>query len=79
MKPSGYAPVKKRQKLTVCLTSKVRDIFGVWHCEVVIGKKEYSFHIVSEFAVRKVEQLIRRHRPGAAVNLLKQFNVKEEV
>ena len=68
--------VKKRQLLTLLLTSKTKDFFGVWKVNVLINGKEYSYSIPSEFAVEEFERLVL-HTPGKALNLLKTFNLKE--
>jgi len=66
---------KKGQKLTVCLLSKVRDCFGVWEITVVINEKPYTYPIDSEYAVRKIEKMIRLNKPGKAIHLLSQFKI----
>lgn len=68
---------KKRQKLTLCLISKIKDYFGLWEVNILINKKEYTFLIPSEYAVEKFERMSKRF-PGRALNLLKKFNVKEK-
>ena len=69
--------IKKRQKITVCLTSKSRDFFGVWSVDVLINSKEYTYSIPSEFAVEEFERLCKK-TPGKALNWLKKFNLKEK-
>ena len=68
---------QKGRKKTVCLASKSCDCFGLWELEVVIDSKLYSYTINSEFAVRKFESLVRRHKPGSAIHLLNLFKVQE--
>lgn len=68
---------QKSQKLTICLISKFKDFAGVWEVVVEIKGKPYTFAIASEFAVRTAECLIAQHKPGKALNLLKQFALKE--
>ena len=70
--------IKKRQNLTLYLTRKIRDFFGVWQVDVILNGKEYSYSIPSEFAVEEFERLVL-HTPGKAINWLKKFNLKEEV
>jgi hypothetical protein len=68
---------KKRQILTLCLVSKIKDYFGLWEVNVLINKKEYTFLIPSEYAVEKFERMSKCF-PGRALNLLKKFNIKEK-
>jgi len=68
---------KKRQKLTICLVSKVRDCFGVWETTVTINDKLYTYPIDSEFALRKIEQMIRTKKFGKALYLLSLFKIEE--
>lgn len=67
---------KKGQKLTLCLESVKRDFMGVFKVVALINKIPYTFYINSEYAVRKTEELIKKHRPGRALKLLKDFNIK---
>jgi hypothetical protein len=67
---------QKRQSLTLCLTSKMRDFFGVWEVSVIIGDKSYTYPISSEFKVRKIEQLIRLKKFGSAIKLLNEAKIK---
>jgi len=68
---------KKRQKLTLCLECISKDFFGVFKIDALVNGKTYTFHTSSEYSVRKVEELIKKRRPGKALNLLKLFNLKE--
>jgi len=70
--------VKKRQLLTLLLTSKIKDCFGVYEVEALISGKPYTYLISSAFAVEECERLIRLRKPGKAINWLKKFNLKEE-
>jgi hypothetical protein len=68
---------KKGQKLTVSLGSITKGWNGVYDIDVLINGKKYTFFITSEFAVRKVKQLIKRRKPGKALHTLKLFNTRE--
>ena len=70
---------KKGQKLTISLESKTKDWSGVYELIINISGKRYTYLITSEFAVRKIEQLIRRRKPGKALNVLRLFNIGKEV
>jgi hypothetical protein len=59
--------------LTLKITSKVRDVFGIWEVTVLLNNKLYTFPVTSEFALRKVEKLLRNRKPGKALHLLKLF------
>ncbi len=66
-------PVKLRQKLTMSVVSVSKDPSGVYEVCVLLNKKEYTFPITSEFALRKAQKLLRLKHPGKALWLLKQF------
>jgi hypothetical protein len=68
---------KKRQHLTLFLVSKSKDCFGVWEVCVLINGKEYTYPVSSEYAVVKVERLLRGPHPkyGKALHLLTLFKV----
>uniref|UniRef100_A0A6M3KIV4 Uncharacterized protein n=1 Tax=viral metagenome TaxID=1070528 RepID=A0A6M3KIV4_9ZZZZ len=55
------------------IISKVRDIFGIWEVTVLLNKKEYTYPIISEYALKKVERLLRNRKPGKALHVLKLF------
>jgi len=63
--------------MKLIIQSVERDFFGVFHLSILIDGKEYSFHISSEFALRQANLAMKKHRPGRALNILKQFNHKE--
>lgn len=69
-------PNKKSQKLTLCLTTEVKDVFGVYILDVLINEKLYTYLLNSEFAVRQFKKLLRHKRPGKALNILKQFKME---
>lgn len=69
--------IKKCQKLTFILTSKVRDFNGVWEVTVLIKDKQYTYPINSTWAVEEVERLLYKRRYGKALQVLKQFTTKE--
>lgn len=74
---------KKGQNLTIEVISKTKDSFGIWEVEVLINSKLYTYPITSEFAVRKIESLLRWRKPGKALKMLslfktEGFNVFEE-
>jgi hypothetical protein len=69
---------KKRQNLTICLTSKTKDFFGVWSVSILINKKEYIYNITSTFAVEEAERMLYNKRYGKAIQILKQNTIKEE-
>ena len=66
---------EKRQKLTFQIVSKVKNYFGVWEVSIVIGSKNYTYPISSEYAVEKAEEFIRLRRYGKALQILKQFKI----
>lgn len=68
---------KKSQKLTLQVVSKSKDCFGVWEVNVLINSKPYTYNLTSEFAARQIDKLVNK-KPGKALALLKQFNLKEE-
>jgi len=72
-KQSQESCAKKRQNLTIRLVSKIKDYMGIWEVAVLVNGKLYTYPISSEFAVRKVESLIRRRKPGRALRVLKLF------
>jgi hypothetical protein len=51
---------------------------GLYHVSVLIDGKKYTFTLSSEFAYRQYKKLLR-YRPGAALDVLKKWNVKEEI
>lgn len=59
--------------LKVIVVSKITDCFNVTEVSVLINGKEYTYPITSEFAVRKVESLIKRKRYGKAIKVLNLF------
>ena len=67
--------IKKRQNLTICLVSKIKDFNGVWEVEVLINSKTYTYPINSEFALNKIESLLYRHKYGSVLKLLKLFKI----
>jgi hypothetical protein len=69
------ASLKKGQNLTCKIGSKTKDEFGIWEIEIFINGNLYTYPITSEFAVRKVESLLRRHKPGKALHVLSLFTV----
>jgi len=64
--------VKKGQKLTLCLVSEMKDLFGVIEICVSINGKCYTYPLDSEWIVKKVKKLIRLKKFGRAIQLLKQ-------
>lgn len=64
---------KKIQKLNLSLESIVKDPFGLYEVHTRINGKLYTFPVTSEFAVRKVQSLLHRNKPGKALNLLRLF------
>ena len=68
-------PIKDEVRLII--QTEEKDIFGVFHLGILIDSKEYTFHLSSEYAVRKVKTALRKQRPGRALNILKNFNHKE--
>lgn len=50
---------------------------GLYHVSVLIDNKKYTFILNSEFAYRQYKKLLR-YRPGAALDVLKKWDVKEE-
>lgn len=67
---------KNSQKLTICLIAETKDSFGVIEVSIKINGKDFTYPITSEFALRKFKSLLRRHKPGKALHLLKLFTVK---
>ena len=59
--------------LKLVITSKVKDLFGIWEVTVLLDGKEYTYPTTSEYAVKKVEKLIRNRKPGKALHVLKLF------
>lgn len=70
---------KKGQKLTICLESKTKDLFGVWELVIRSDKKRYTYLIPSEYIVRKFEKLLRQKRFGKAIHTLSIFNIGKEI
>jgi hypothetical protein len=60
-------------KLTLEVISK--DFFGVFTVQAWVDAKQYTYVLGSEYAIRQVQKLIRQHRPGKALNMLKKFNI----
>lgn len=69
---------KNSQKLTICLESVRKDFLGLYDIIALINHKPYSYVLNSEYIVRKVQDLIKRHRPGKALQLLKKSNIKSK-
>jgi len=65
-----------KPKLEVTLISEVRDFFGVWEVTVDINEKVYTYPLNSEYAVRKIEKMIRLRKFGKALHLLSQFKIE---
>jgi hypothetical protein len=59
--------------LNLRITSKIKDVFGIWEVTVLLNKREYTYPITSEFAVKKIEKLIHNRKPGKALHVLKLF------
>jgi hypothetical protein len=66
---------QKHQLLNICLISKVRDFNGIWEVSILLNGKAYTYPITSEFAVRKFESLLYRHKPGRALEILRKFKI----
>lgn len=66
----------QKEKLTVQITAKIRDFFGVWEVHTLVNTKQYLFWLNSDFKVEQVEKLLRLHKPGMALNFLKQNNLE---
>jgi hypothetical protein len=64
---------------SITLTKEEKDIFGVYYLTVLVdSKKEYTYCIPSEFAVRRlIKNAIRRGYCGRAMNLLKKWSIKD--
>jgi len=69
-------PNKKRHKLTFLITSKVKDFNGVWEVCILLGNKEYTYPVSSEWAVEECERLLKNRRYGKALQVLKQFKLE---
>ena len=67
---------QKSQKLTIRLVAIRTDIFGVIEVDVILNNKLYTYPITSEFALRKVQSLLYRHKPGRALKVLEMFKVR---
>jgi hypothetical protein len=64
---------KKIQKLNLSLEAIIKNPFGLYEVHTLINGKPYTFPITSEFAVRKIQSLLRRNKPGKALSLLRLF------
>ena len=71
-------PSQKLQNMHLLIESTSRDSFGVIEVKTILNGKPYTFPITSEFALRKVQSLLRRHKPGKALQLLRLFLVEKE-
>lgn len=49
---------------------------GLYHVSVLVNDKEYTFTLNSEYAYSQYRKLLK-HRPGAALNMLKKWNMEE--
>jgi hypothetical protein len=47
---------------------------GLYNVDVLVDNQEYSFSLSSEYAYRMFRKLAK-HKPGAALNLLKKWNM----
>ncbi len=68
--------MRREDKLCVSIISKIKDFFGVWEVSIFINTKEYKYFLNSTFKVEQVEKLIRKHKPGKAINFLRQNNLE---
>jgi hypothetical protein len=56
--------------------STSKDCFGVIEVTVSLNGKAYTYPITSEFALKKVQKMIRLKKFGKALHLLSLFKVK---
>lgn len=61
--------------LKLRILHKVKDTFGIWEVTILINGGEYTYPLTSEFAVKKIEKLIRNRKPGKALYMLKLFTL----
>ena len=59
------------------LNLRVKTWAGYWEISALISGKWYIYYITSEFALEKIEKLIKRKYYGKAINQLKKFNIKK--
>jgi hypothetical protein len=56
--------------------STSKDCFGVIEVTVSLNGKTYTYPITSEFAMKKVEKMIRLKKFGKALHLLSLFKIE---
>jgi hypothetical protein len=65
-----------KSKVVLQIESESKDCFGVYELCTLIDGRPYIYFINSEYILRKVKSLIYRHKSGKAINVLKQWNLK---
>lgn len=58
-------------------TSTSKDMFGVYHIQVMVGSKAYSFCLNSEKGLRTFNYYYQRGWTGKALNVLKKMNISK--
>ena len=66
---------KSRQPKLLHLASSL-DMFGVWEVTVMIGDKEYTYALSSEYGYNKFVDNYNRGSMGRALACLKHFMIK---